>query len=307
MKRTLLIFVILIIGASLVFADLGPKPSVQINLSYEGQSLQETPTALMLGGCGNDKNEQLNLIDFENALQEQLNMVSSDSGKTNHFSSWLQDNHFKSAYFDGTRSWCVAILAWQSGASPTGLRFGYMPPTDFRLLLYAPDLDKWFLSGEVTRTQFDSVFTADLKNDGTIALQETIPVLNVFNPNSAGFRNFWIAFVVTIILELITCAFIIKVKKMRRAVGSVLLANIISIPIVWFVLPAVLSSTGIGVLAIILVYEIFAVLFEAAIIWGINKEEISSKRALLISIAINLVSFFIGNFFLLMIGIPPVM
>jgi len=76
------------------------------------------------------------------------------------------------------------------------------------------------------------------------------------------------------------------------------MANLISLPIIWFIFP-LFESDYVIVLAI---SEIFALIFEACLILIINRKSITPVKAILLSLLTNLASFILGWPLLLLIS-----
>jgi hypothetical protein len=126
-------------------------------------------------------------------------------------------------------------------------------------------------------------------------ISETTPVLS-----SDKVASFAKAFPITIILELLVSLIFLSVRKLpKKILAYILLANIISLPIVWFLFPLV----KLPILAIIVVSEIFAVLFETYFVYLLNKQIISFKQSLTLNILNNLTSLFVGGFIFGLLGI----
>ena len=100
----------------------------------------------------------------------------------------------------------------------------------------------------------------------------------------------------TMILELLAAlVFVSRVKVSKKILVYVFLANIITLPIVWFLFPLISLPFGIS----IVISEIFAVLFESYFIYFFGKQIISYQQSLKLSLLNNLVSLFIGGFLLM--------
>ena len=96
----------------------------------------------------------------------------------------------------------------------------------------------------------------------------------------------------TLIIEsMVTLAFLFITKISPKVLTSVIIANLISLPIVWFVFPPTSND-----LLVIFLAELFAVVFEGYFIHFFNKKTISLKKSFALSILMNLASFFIGEF-----------
>lgn len=276
-KSAFLILVLLMFSLlpSFVFADIGPKPSADILVTLNGQNVPDSSFNAKMLTCQKEESK------FPaRDLIPQLNISEYDSANNCH--------------------WRPAQLAWGGNCQNSNCHFNYFLPSQFRLAVYLPSQDKVYLSAEVTRENFRSTFEANLLSDGNINLQETTPFTQ--SNFARNIRNFFFALILTLILELIVALIFLSIAKIsKKVLISVLVANIISLPIVWFVFPLL----KIIPLAILL-GEIFAFVFEGYFIHLLNKEIISLKKSFILSILMNLASLIISGFiflYLTMFGI----
>lgn len=110
-------------------------------------------------------------------------------------------------------------------------------------------------------------------------------------------RIFVCALVLTILIELIVLILFLrrwKVKGWKRPILSLVLADIISVPLVWIILICLVALLS-EILISIVIAEAFAVVFEAFFIYWLNKKVISLKRLLILSIVMNIASLVIGG------------
>lgn len=108
--------------------------------------------------------------------------------------------------------------------------------------------------------------------------------------------GFGLALLATLVVELLVAVLYLSLLKLPRALLIwVLVANLITLPIVWFLLatvplPAVLVICG---------YELFAVVVEVVILYmGGRKWDFALKHALTLGVIMNLLSFLVGFMFL---------
>lgn len=272
-KSAILILAILLFSLvpSLVSADIGPKPSADIHVTLNGQSIQDTTFNAKMLTCQNEENQ----FPARDVIP-QLNISEYDSANNCY--------------------WRPAELAWGGNCQNGNCHFNYFLPSEFRLAVYLPSQDKVYLSAEVTRENFRSTFEANLLSDGNINLQETTPFIQ---SNSAkNIKTFFIALILTLILELIVALIYVSSTKIsKKVLISVLIANVISLPIVWFIFPLL----KIIPLAILL-GEIFAFVFEGYFIHLLNKDVLTLKKSFVLSILMNLASLIIGGFIFLFLS-----
>jgi hypothetical protein len=268
----------IIFGALVVFlpkgasADLGPKPSVDIDVVYNQQIIPDINFSARMLRCLSQDQKQVRM---EDKTVPQLEINEYDSPKNCY--------------------WVPARLAGGGQCSNGSCHFGYMPPSEFKLAVFIPSIDKVFITNEISRTNFNSRYKAELFSDGSAKISETTPVLS-----SDKISSFAKAFPITIILELLVSLIFLSVRKLpKKILAYILLANIISLPIVWFLFPLV----KLPILAIIVMSEIFAVLFETYFVYLLNKQIISFKQSLTLNILNNLASLFVGGFVYGLLGI----
>jgi hypothetical protein len=99
------------------------------------------------------------------------------------------------------------------------------------------------------------------------------------------------AITITISLELLAAfVFITCTKMSKRILVYVIIANIISVPIVWYIFPLLKNAVLVTVSS-----ELFAWIFEATFIFITNRQFISFKNALMLSLIMNFVSYSVGE------------
>ncbi|MFC1723877.1 hypothetical protein ACFL0V_07085 [Nanoarchaeota archaeon] len=104
----------------------------------------------------------------------------------------------------------------------------------------------------------------------------------------------WMAFVIAaiimIILELASASVFIYITKTSKMILLwVLLGNILTIPLVWYVIPALFWGV-----AGALVGTLIAVVVEAGIIAVLGKHDIDVKKSFELSVLMNMFSLFVG-------------
>jgi len=273
---------LLIIAAALIIflpkitsADLGPKPTVNIDVFYNQQ-----------------------VVPDPNFSAKMLECISQADFTSREDRDSLKDliPQFKINKYDSAKNcyWYPAEFAWGGKCNNSKCTFGYMPPSDFKLTVYVPSLDRVFVTNEISRTNFNSHYKVDLLSDGSAKIIETTPTLQ-----QDQILSFIKAFIITIILELlVSLIFVVITKIPKKILVYVLLANMITLPIVWFLFPLFQLS----IVAIIIISEIFAILFEMLFIYFISNRAISLKKSILLTILNNLISLFLGAFILILLN-----
>ena len=114
------------------------------------------------------------------------------------------------------------------------------------------------------------------------------PNYSVYAACKAGLNNF----TRTLAVELAVAFIYLKVKRAKgrgRILLTVLLANIFSVTMLWFVFVLLLSAAG------LVLGEIFAVVFEGYAVYYFNRKSISLRDAMLMSLIMNVASVLIGG------------
>jgi hypothetical protein len=97
----------------------------------------------------------------------------------------------------------------------------------------------------------------------------------------------------TLFIELPIAAVYLFLRKIPfRVVVWVILANMVTVPAVWILFPLL----GFAPIVNISLAEIFAVVFEAGLIRVTNRQYVSSREALVLSLVMNVPSYLIGTF-----------
>jgi len=268
MRRSLPVMALLLIAFT-AYADLGPKPTVTLDVRFAGQPV-EGPFQARLLDC----------VPRENASQRP-------------FDEQLPAN-FRIREFDAGRDcfWESAEMAWGGDCAESRCQFTYMIPSEFKVAAYLPAEGKVFVSEPYTRKDFDTVLEMDIPRTGMATLRApsafTKPMVDLFAQ----------ALALTLALELLGTWFFCwraKLPRSKKLFGGVVLANLISLPIVWFGFPVL----GLEFLPNLVVTELFAFLFEAGFLFQLMKPLLTKRRALLLSLLNNALSLVLGGFILL--------
>jgi hypothetical protein len=268
MKKLLAYIFLLSIITFSVIADIGPKPTADIHVTLQSSELNDVFYAKMLT-CHNNTPEIRDLI-------PQLDI----------------------SIYDGTAGcyWKPDWGAWGGKCTASACHFGYIPPTEFKLAVYLPSTDKVYISNLVKRENFYSTFEANLINNGGMDIEETTGFWK--SDIIRNFKYFLLALFLTIVLEsLIAWERVRKQKNPRRIMYSVVVANLISLPIVWFVFPLLVFAPFAVIMG-----EFFAFAFEGIFIHYANKDY-SLSDTMILSLIMNAVSLFIGGMVFIVIGL----
>lgn len=328
-KITIILTLFVLLLVSTVCADMGPKPSASVNVTYEGKEITGSFYATMLQydkDCSRKdrlvyellyEREQGNMLDVnaDEYIKDKITNIQSIDSEFNllesvGFEEFINKEDWGNKLgnliiYDSEKDecWAYSSTVWGGNCSGGWCNFNYFLPSTFRLFIYLPEEKKTFMSGVTERAEFKSSYKADLKANGTIQIEETTGIFKAESP-----INFIFAFLITFVLEVLVVIFYLSIKKITKQdkmVKTVLVANLISLPIVWYVFPLIQKIISINdstlIIWIILV-ETFAVLFEGIFIYYLNKD-FGKKNAFTMSLLMNLASFLIGGFFALVFGI----
>lgn len=259
--------------AAIAKADIAP-PVIRVNVTYNGNPVNGTFQAFVLS-C-------INASD--------ANSIGISAAQLN-----------RSEYDPAMNCYWVYSNTTDGGMCGDGMcSFNYFPPYHFKMVFYLPSLNKSFTTDEINRSNFSTGYAAQLHPNGTatfIAVNNYTPIIPIYQNVVALFAA---ALVLTLAIELVV-SFIylsaIKVRKKGRPLVTAGLANLISLPIIWFLFVPILRA-GLGVLF----GEIFAVVFEGLFIYYFNRKTITLKNALLMSLLMNIASAAIGG--ILLFSIP---
>jgi len=269
------LILLLLIFLPFVSADTGPKPTVDINVLYNDAPITGQFTAIMLY-CGSESESSWNM---------------GSTGCTFYFGEDKECmNLYNITIHEGECYWRLAPLARGGPCSNSKCGFGYFPPDRFRLGIYIPETNHTFITDAIDRNNFNSRYQVKLYSDRPTSIKETTPIITASN-----IISFTPAFIITVLLELfVAWRFVRKNKWSKKLLGYVFLANVISLPLVWFVIPYIHLRTS-SILLMIILYELFAFVFEAYFLYWTNKKFLDLKKAFTLSLVMNAVSLFLGG------------
>jgi hypothetical protein len=127
-----------------------------------------------------------------------------------------------------------------------------------------------------------------------ISSSDFIPKMLIFFLGAVFFLP---ALALTLLVELVTAAIYFKITKLKASLWWVVAANILSLPVVWFVIPNLGYPILNGNYSYILVIcaELFAFVFETLFLFITSmKKGLTLLHALLLSFLMNLASFGLG-------------
>lgn len=237
----LFIFTIFLLLPVLASADMGPKPTMEFDFSYEISG----PISILEG-------KQIECQDAEcNESNELLEMGPQR--------------------FSCTQNTCRSLA------------YGY--GTYHRLIIKFSD-NKTRESEIFTKKYFNALYNVKVNNSDLIVEEK------LFHLTKNQIPSLSLSFLITIIFEIIAALIVLYIMKIsRKILISVLIANLVSLPLIWLILPIFTQN--------ILLHEIFVVFLEVLILFVLNRRIISFKKAFVLSVIINSISFFLGNFIII--------
>ena len=148
------------------------------------------------------------------------------------------------------------------------------------------------------KSRYNSSYTVIVNQDG---LQVTENWSGLPYEPGSQIKVFLIALAITFPIEMSVAWVFLKMRKKPFKAIIIITANLITLPIVWFVFPFIRLDG----FAVIFLGELFALLFEA---WYIqrNYEDISYITSFWLSLSMNLASFLIPALLFLMGFIPDI-
>jgi hypothetical protein len=191
--------------------------------------------------------------------------------------------------------WVASRMVWGGNCELSECTFGQYLPTEFRLATFIPSKNQLFVSNAVQRKYFNSIYALNLSSNGSANLMEIPPSVSELINDTYKQNPILPSFFVSIIIELLVALIFLSILKLpKKILLWVLIANIITLPLVWFFFPLF----G-GIYWPMIIAEIFAFIFEALFIYFASKKALKFWHAFLLSFIMNLFSFLIGSFLLI--------
>lgn len=170
--------------------------------------------------------------------------------------------------------------------------YGYAPYQ--KLVLKFSDKTRESNVFKADKSKLDSDYDVIVKEDGLVIGDGDAGVpITVYRT----FGYFFVSFIITLFLELLTAVlFLFALKLKRKILLTIFIGNILTLPFVWFIFPLLLAD--IPWVIVMLVSEFFAVTVEALLIYFLNTKLITLVKSIALSVLINIVSLFVGGFIL---------
>jgi hypothetical protein len=291
-KKTLLLFFSLLFISSFIFADLGPKPEVHIDVFYNNGEVYNNLIFSKMLTCRSTPFD-LNFIngDFVKECLESYSNKFKYSYYDFNYELVCNNLYSLSTINDNDCYWTPERLA-RGGIGTEKLYYTYMLPQQFKLAVFIPDTNEFFVSNVVYRKEMYNEYKLYL-SDVDARLNNVTPLFlgpkELFNENKFG--AFIISLIITLVIELIVALIILLILRKFgwKIYLTSILVNLVSLPIVWFVFGFIRNIWLYFIFA-----ELFAVIFESFIIYSFNKNKISFKQAILLSFIMNFFSCFWG-------------
>ena len=267
----LLVSVSFLLIPTLALADIGPQATANMHITYQGEEITASRFNAIMLACHKHEYEP------RDVEVSQLNIKNYDS-----------ERH---CYWQPT----VTVFGGECKNSQCQFRAFALMPKKFKLAVYLPSLDRVFISNPVSKKSLYSDYEVDLLSNGTINIKEVTPFLK--SDVVRNVKPFIAALVVVLGVELSTgTLYLLFTKTPLKILVSIALGNLISLPLLWIVIPHLNIK---HLWPVILIAQAFAISFESYFIYLLNRQRIALRRSFILSMLINLASCFIGGFLFL--------
>lgn len=267
------IVAIIPINTSIVYADMGPKPVVEVEfLGLEQETYYVTLLSETSGSGPYSADDSWD--------------GSYDEAIWNTFDEYVDSDGF---YFLGEIQDCSgkSLYTWS-----------YYPPEIFKVLVYLPEYDTFLISDVCERYAFESYYVVDVGNldiQENMAKTERIQVIRSYN-DAYNISGFLLRMLTTIFIEVgIGLLFGFYQKKQ---IGIIAFTNgMTQIVLNILLYLSVISGLGILVVFIYFASELLVVIIEGIIysksLWKYEQKD-KKRHPVLYAIVANLVSYGLG-------------
>ncbi len=262
-------------------ADTGPKPSVEVSISgFEAVSMQKgVYYATLLS-----KTESTGPASVWDGDEEH---IYSNLGKEK------LDIFYKFAEYRDEDGFYFLQNFWECAGNDS-FRWGYYPPSAFKVLLYFPEADTFLVSGVLERYAFDSYFDIDLTELSPNEGESLVAKKNY--DYTAEALTFLLRLVFTLITELSLAILFFGLSKKRFA--FIAAVNIITQLILNIALSYTYHFDAASFIYLYGVWELLIIIAEAIAIsaYLCKKDGIKHPvlRAAGYSVVANVLSYFLG-------------
>lgn len=281
-----LLFIILI--PNFISADIGMHPTMYLEIKQNGNNIYGINSEIIV--CYNvSVNKPLSL--FSSGYIRGAEPLSEDEENYKYVKELKEiEGYSHCSYCGGSNKKCWSTFQTLSYV-PEKMRIAVVYPLpqhwDNRTVdtkVYESD---YFYVKEGIRT-YQYKYEAELNQDGTITIKNrTTPF------TSEQLVYFILALILTILIERFSTKIYFRNKeKPNRIIRKIILINLISLPIFWFLMPFILKNATI----LLIIGEVLVTLMEGYLIYIFTKKEVSIKSSMLLSLINNICSFVIGGF-----------
>ncbi len=278
-----LFMVLFSIGTTTVSADTGPKPSIQITF----ENLKDEYYATLLSK--NKSTGPYSAIEDKNVDLDEIYEFQK--------SGMSQEQYREFIDYQDTDGYYFLQITWKLTPENNTLKWGYRPPSDFKILLYSPQLDKFVCSEKMDRYAFDSYYLVDMTNFNVA--DTTILPEAVNNYDYLGeILALMVRIIITITVEL--CIALLFIFGKKKLFLSIVIVNVITQIILNVILNIIHYNSG--ALSYLFAYiglELLVIVLEAiayCILFKKSKEEIKLPilKGVVYAIVANMASFGVG-------------
>lgn len=290
MKKKVIIvlfFFLIFLGlAPVVKADMGPKPTISLEInSYSNERIYVE----LLIKADNKYSEYENAEDRNDSFKNLVHIIKDKS-----FDGYVSATLNKG----GAPYWTKYV---NTVSNKQTFKFGYHPPRKFKVLMYDLAKNVVFISDEINVKAFDSIIKIDIsmsdpiRSDQLKIYDKDIVVKETFDFKESAI-SLVIRLVITIIIEmLVLFLFNYRTKKSYLIVLLTNLFTQIALTICLFI--AMYFNGSLAYLFALIIGEIIVLAVESVIYVALLKEQGKGKAVLYAFIA-NFLSLFIPIFFL---------
>ena len=278
MKRKVFVFlmclVLMMAMPITASADMGPKPSVRIEFTgIEGETYYGTLLSLR---------DSTGPASAWNGNPDYAHYHPGDEG----YDIWVKFVEYQDT--DGY----YFLQEWWDCSDTNQLNWTYYPPTPFKILLYFPETDSFYVSDIYERYAFDSYFSVDLSEYATSPITARQSYDYTWEVISLVAR-----IVLTIALEL-AIALLFGYRE-KKALGFLAIVNVITQVVLNVALNIInyrsgsMGFTFAFICMEILVFAIEAITYKAVLHRYSEKEKVN-RRGVTYALVANTASFAIG-------------
>lgn len=285
---------VLFFSPNFIFADLGPKPTLNIKVEYNDSPV--TGNNKVFGGLFSCRPQP-----FENTSQ----LIEEYIGQYQNLENIFDISYFIINDYDLDRNcyWNISpIVGSLRGieCKNSNCYFSYLMPSEFKIGIYLADENKFYLSKPIKQSAFHSTYKVNLYENGTMEVKDKTLF---FKTNLFKYILYYIiSLIVTIFLEIgFASWFIAKNINKAKIKRTIIYANLISLTIFWFVL--FFNFNNPKFIMFFLLGEVFVFIFEWLFIYYLNKKSITLLRTFIMALVMNVLSLLFGVFAIFLLQI----